>query len=488
MTARASSRGLLRSRDASHPGVEPIVKRPPTAPRPVTGDDQDRERHADRPATGRIGWVVIGSLTAGLVSAALLVVVPLVPATGDAVLGVVLCGFALGWTMLAVLSVRLTDQPQGWAVGPALFMGLGGLLLLGFGSSVGPVLDWVWPPMLLALVIWMAVRIHRGMRSRGGRWLLYPVLAFLAAASVGGGYETVRSAADTGDHPMPGRLVDVGDHRLHLSCTGSGSPTVVLQAGGGEMSSAFGWIAPAVAEETRVCVYDRAGHGWSEPAATAQDAALAAADLHVLLDRGHVPGPYVLAGHSFGGLYVLAFAALHPDEVAGMVLLDTTEPASEPSRPGTSSEDASSEDVMDRVSALVGTTARMGVGRLVSGSDFGDLPPQSRDEMRAAAATEPHLRSTVEEYLQASTSAGQAAWLDDFDAKPLVVLTAGVGSAASWVATHEDLATLSDNSDHRVVEGADHAALIHDQGHAAASSDAVLDVVASLRDRRPLAR
>ena len=464
---------------ADDPGIESTV---------TPGAHRSPPPDPGSPASGRIGLVVAGSLTAGLLAAALLVVVPLVPAEGDAVLGVVLCGFALGWVLLAVLSARWTDQPQGWAVAPALFMGVGGLLLLGFGSSVDRVLDWVWPPVLLALVIWMAVRIHRGLRSRVGRWLLYLVLAVLFAASVGGGYETVRSAAEAGDHPMPGRLVDVGDHRLHLNCTGSGSPTVVLQAGGGEMSSAFGWIAPVVAEETRVCVYDRAGHGWSEAAPTAQDATQVAADLHLLLERARVPGPYVLAGHSFGGLYVLTSAALFPDEVAGLVLMDTTEPASEAAPRGTSSGDATSEDVMDRVSALLGTTARMGLGRLISGSDFGDLPAQSRDEMRAAAAKEPHLRSTVEEYLQANTSTRQAAWLEDFDAKPLVVLTAGVGSDPDWVATHEDLATLSDNADHRIIDGADHSALIHDRAHAAATSDAILDVVASVRDEQPLAR
>lgn len=98
------------------------------------------------------------------------------------------------------------------------------------------------------------------------------------------------------------------------------------------------------------------------------------------------------------------------------------------------------------------------------------------------------MRSTVEEYLLASTSTKQAAWLEDFDPKPLVVLTAGVGSAPSWVATHEELATLSDNADHRVIDGAVHAALIHDPAHAAETSDAILDVVASLRDKQPLAQ
>ncbi|MFC8798584.1 alpha/beta fold hydrolase [Promicromonospora sp. NPDC057138] len=426
-----------------------------------------------------------GSLTTGIVAALLLVIAPLVPAEGDAVLGVVLCGFAFGWAVLAVLSARFTDQPQRWAFIPALFLGAGGLLLLTLGSSA--VLDWVWPPTLLALVIWMAVRVHRDLRVRRGRWLLYPVLAVLAIVSVGGGYETVQSAADE-DYPMPGNLIDVGTHSLHLNCNGSGSPTVVLQPGGGEMSSAFGWIAPVVSEETRVCVYDRAGHGWSESSETAQDGAEIAADLHTLLESGQVPGPYVLVGHSFGGLYTLTSAALYPDEVAGMVLVDTTAPASEPAPRSTTTSDDASPDAMDRLAALLGTTARLGLGRLVSGSDFGDLPPQSRDEMRAAGATESHLRGTVEEYLTANTSGGQAAWLEDFGSKPLVVLTASVGSDAASVEKQEQLATLSDESAHRLIEGADHSALIHEEAHAAATSEAILDVVAAVRDEEPLAR
>lgn len=105
-----------------------------------------------------------------------------------------------------------------------------------------------------------------------------------------------------GANPMPGQLIDVGGHRLHLDCTGSGSPPVVVMPGAGGMSSDLGLITPAVAPDTRVCVYDRAGRGWSEPTDTPQDASQIATDLHTLLRRGDVPGPYVLAGHSFGGL------------------------------------------------------------------------------------------------------------------------------------------------------------------------------------------
>src|SRR5215218_8395077 len=98
------------------------------------------------PARGHIGWIVAGSLATGLVAALLLVAAPFIPARESALTGAILCGFALGWAMLAVLSVRFTDQPQRWAAAPALFMGLGGLLLVGFGSSVDGVLNWVWPP------------------------------------------------------------------------------------------------------------------------------------------------------------------------------------------------------------------------------------------------------------------------------------------------------------------------------------------------------
>src|SRR3954471_10371140 len=97
------------------------------------------------PAGGRIGWIVAGSFVIGLVAALLLPFAPFIPAEESAVTGGVLCGFALGWAMLAVLAVRFTDQPERWAAVPALFMALGGVLLIAFGSTVHRVLDWVWP-------------------------------------------------------------------------------------------------------------------------------------------------------------------------------------------------------------------------------------------------------------------------------------------------------------------------------------------------------
>ena len=464
--------------------MESIVTTEPN-PMPTPKEKgQDPPSHSDPGPRGHVGWIVAGSLATGLVAALLLAAAPFIPAEESAVTGAVLCGFALGWAMLAVLSVRFTDQPQRWAVAPALFMGVGGLLLVGFGSSVHQVLNWVWPPAMLALAIWMIVCVHRQLHSRGGRWLLYPVIALLALASIGGGYETLGEAADAKAYPMPGQLIDVGGHSLHLSCTGSGTPTVVLEPGAGGMSSSLGWIAPAVARDTRVCVYDRAGRGWSEPADTAQDSARIATDLHTLLQRGHVPGPYVLAGHSFGGLYVLTFAARYPDEVAGMVLVDSTAPASA-AKPGAASP---GDGGMSRVSALVSTSARLGLGRLYGQFDFGSLPPRSRDELRASVATASTLRSTIDEYVQAAASSEQAAALRDFADKPLIVLTAGSGHDAAWSAAQNQMATLSTNSVHRIVDGATHEDLIVNEDDAAATTQAILDVVSSVRSPERLVR
>lgn len=427
--------------------------------------------------------VVIGSLSTGLVAALLLVAAPFVPAEEATITGAVLLGFALGWVLLSVLSVRFTDQPQAWAAVPAVFTGLGGLLLLVFGSSVDPVLSWVWPPALLALVVWMAVRARRHLRSRSRRWLLYPVVAMLAVAALGGGYETVSAATDA-PPAMPGQSIDVGGHSLRIHCTGTGSPTVVLQPGGGEMSAHMGWIAPRVAADTRVCVYDRPGRGGSDPVDTAQDASQITTDLHTLLRRGNVPGPYVLAGHSFGGLYVLTYAARYPDQVAGMVVVDTTAPRDTPPAAGFSQPNA--YDPLERVATLISTSARLGLTRLYAPTEGGGLPPQSRDGVRANITTGSNLRSFVDEFAQANSSMAEAGSFTNFGAKPLVVLTAGTGSAPDLIASHERIAATSTNSAHRVIAGASHEELIADENDSAATSQAILDVVAAIQTATPL--
>ena len=192
-------------------------------------------------------------------------------------------------------------------------------------------LAWVWPVPVLVLAVWLILRVRRDVPGRS-RWLLYPVVGVLALLAVGGAVETVIEATDGGRSADGGELVDVGGHKLFISCTGTGSPTVVLEGGLGQGSAYFARIAPEVATTTRVCAYDRAGRGRSEPATGPQDGAAIARDLHALLAASGNPGPYILAGHSSGGVYVRFFAAAYPDEVAGVVLLDAQSPHATPVR------------------------------------------------------------------------------------------------------------------------------------------------------------
>lgn len=126
--------------------------------------------------------------------------------------------------------------------------------------------------------------------------------------------------------PPPGRLIDIGSHRLHLHCAGAGTPAVVFDAALGASSISWSLVQPPVAAFTTACVYDRAGFGWSDAGPRPRTAARIAAELAELLTRAGVFPPYVLVGHSFGGLTIRAFAARHSDRVAGLVFVDPAHP------------------------------------------------------------------------------------------------------------------------------------------------------------------
>ena len=125
-------------------------------------------------------------------------------------------------------------------------------------------------------------------------------------------------------HPPPGQMVDVGGYRMHIHCQGdpAAGPTVVLDGGQGEPGLTWASVQPEVAGFARVCAYDRAGLGWSEASPKARTGSNIVEELHTLLTRAGVEPPYVLVGHSVGGLYARLYDQKYPGEVVGMVQVD----------------------------------------------------------------------------------------------------------------------------------------------------------------------
>jgi pimeloyl-ACP methyl ester carboxylesterase len=190
----------------------------------------------------------------------------------------------------------------------------------------------------------------------------------------------------------------------------------------------------------------------------------------------------VLAGHSFGGLYVRTYAAKYPEDVAGLVLVDSTAANNNPVPP----LKAGSYSGLKHVSSLFATTSRLGLGRLIAATNYADLPPKYRNDARATVATGKEMAGVLDEYGVAGRSAAEAGALRTLGAKPLIVLTASRGSMQGWMGLQDKMAELSTNSVHRVEPGADHASFVDDPVHAAAVTRAIHDVVVSIRTGTPL--
>ena len=165
-------------------------------------------------------------------------------------------------------------------------------------------------------------------RSRLWRWTRR-VLTGLAGTVVvlllaGASYQFIATKIDERKYPPPGRLVDVGGYRLHLYCTGEGTPTVVMDAGLGGGVLDWSTVQPEVSRFARVCTYDRAGVAWSDSGVRPRTSRQVITELHALLGNAGERAPYVLVGHSIAGIHVQLYASQYPDEVAGVVLVDSS--------------------------------------------------------------------------------------------------------------------------------------------------------------------
>ena len=278
------------------------------------------------------------------------------------------------------------------------------------------------------------------------------ILGFLLLGALAGAiYQRLGLRRDSKLHPPPGKLIDLGTHRLHAVEKGQGSPTIILEAG--LMSTVLSWskIQRTLAPSYRVVSYDRAGLGWSELGPMPRTADRMVEELHALLERAAIPPPYVLVGHSFGGLTMPLFAARYPQETAGVVLVDPVAPA-EWNPP--SEQDRKRAQIGATVSRRAELLCRIGVirfvaflltsgatklaGRLVrwisreapaeSGSVsspwFWNLPAEERTMAAVFWVQEKFCRTIASQLENLPGSAGCVAELGDFCSKPVVILSA----------------------------------------------------------------
>lgn len=294
--------------------------------------------------------------------------------------------------------------------------------------------------------------------SRALRWLAGSLAAVVLVGSVS---EWGMERWVLARHPLPGRLVDVGGYRLHLDCVGEGSPTVVLEAGLGHGALSWFGVQPAVAPRTRVCSYDRAGYFWSEPPNRERSLANLVDDLHRLLSAAGEEGPYVLVGHSLGGLLVQRYAEAYPADVVGLVLVDSVhEEQAERERALTGKlPDAT---LLDQIGTWLSYIA---VTRLVLPAfDPGNpnVPADVAQVFQRVKSQPASLQAQLREkrlfasYLTEARAAGQP----DLQRLPLVVLSRGKGAVPAWEeqwqAMQADLVSRSEQGEQRVIVEADH--------------------------------
>jgi pimeloyl-ACP methyl ester carboxylesterase len=262
----------------------------------------------------------------------------------------------------------------------------------------------------------------------------------LGLALLGAVYESVSEAADARAYPPPGQMVDVGGYGLHLNCIGTGAPSVVIESGLGDWSASWSnSVQPQAATTTRVCTYDRAGMGYSEPGPLPRTAARFAEELHTLLQRADIPGPYVVAGHSSGGFTVRVFAADYPAEVAGVLLIDSTTPSQG------AQADAPTSTGWLSVATL---PARIGVPRLLAGPlDLkAGMAPEIGNAYVAGSVTPRAAQTGLDEFVGLSQGAAEAAAVTSFGELPLIVLSRAPNRDPDWDRKQTDLLRLSSNS------------------------------------------
>ncbi|HKN43332.1 MAG TPA: alpha/beta hydrolase [Propionibacteriaceae bacterium] len=312
----------------------------------------------------------------------------------------------------------------------------------------------------------------------------WAALAFAAVMSSAAGVQQALTVQDRRRYPPPGLLINIDSRPMHLQVRGpdTGGPTVVLEAGMGSFSPNWYWVQQELAPSVRSIAYDRAGLGWSRRSRRPRDAQTIAVELRDALSEAGIEPPYVLAGHSFGGLPVRAFADLYPELTAGLILVDASHPDQWVRWP-TPHADRIIE-VSQRVLGWLGWFGLLRALHLARGISTG-LPARQAAELRAGAALPGCAATEAAQMGCWSVSRQQLNVAAPLGELPLAVIGVSEQPVGGELLTalQRELAELTENASFEIVKGATHESLISDREHARVVARTILTVVEAAASR-----
>jgi len=331
--------------------------------------------------------------------------------------------------------------------------------------------------VLVALLVCMAciIRIPSLRRKDYGKWrrvgetfVLVVVILFAASLGAGAAFNAVTSQYFFSRHAAPGKLYDAGGYKMHLYCTGEGSPTVVLDAGLGNDSLIWANVQPELSKITQVCSYDRAGFGWSEARPEPRDAQRLNDELHGLLSAAGVTGPIVLMGHSISGLYLRDYATRYPQNLSGLVFVDSSTPLQDERFPAEIQLMEKQEIVELRKLEWLSV---LGLRRAMGGC----APEEGFSKSAAKLIAEDQCRTSVlaaaaQEFSSVQQSGDETIHTGPFGDLPILIFSqdleqpatpgisveAGESVSKTWNEMQEDLKKLSARSRRIIAKGSSH--------------------------------